>query len=80
MKMVVLWGFALCSLVDIDRRFREADIQIMEAVSLSKTSANIYQTTWYNIPEDSYLLNKSEQVCGNYQVQKKQMFKNDTDG
>jgi hypothetical protein len=27
----------------------------MEEVSSSETSANIYQTTWRNIPEDSHL-------------------------
>jgi hypothetical protein len=28
---------------------------IMEAVSGSQTSANFYQTTWYNITEDSHI-------------------------
>jgi hypothetical protein len=28
---------------------------MMEAVSSSETSVNIYQTTWRNIPEDSHL-------------------------
>jgi hypothetical protein len=28
---------------------------MMEAVSISETSVNLYQTTWYNIQEDSHL-------------------------
>jgi hypothetical protein len=27
---------------------------VMDAVSFSETSVNIYQTTWCNIPEDSH--------------------------
>jgi hypothetical protein len=27
----------------------------MEAVSTSEVSVNFYETTWYNIPEDSHL-------------------------
>jgi hypothetical protein len=28
---------------------------MMEAVSTSETSVNIYQTKWHNIPEDSHI-------------------------
>jgi hypothetical protein len=28
---------------------------MMEAVSSSETSVNVYQTTWCNIPEDSHI-------------------------
>jgi hypothetical protein len=38
---------ALCSLVEIERRFREA--LMMEAVIISETSVNLYQTTRRNI-------------------------------
>jgi hypothetical protein len=39
MMMAVFWDVAL----------------MMEAVSSSETSVNIYQTTWCNIPKDSHL-------------------------
>jgi hypothetical protein len=46
-------------MIEIDRRFRDAyclhhqgDLMI-ETVSTSETSANFYQTTWLNIPEDN---------------------------
>jgi hypothetical protein len=30
-------------------------IMMMEAVSISETLANFYQTTWHDIPKDSHL-------------------------
>jgi hypothetical protein len=45
--MVVLWGAAPCSLAIITL--------MMEAVSSSETSPNIYKTTQCYIPEDSHL-------------------------
>jgi hypothetical protein len=54
MKMAAFWDIAPCSLVDIDRRFRAIAL-MMEALSTSETSVNIYQTTRRNVPEDSEL-------------------------
>jgi hypothetical protein len=58
MKMAVFW-VALCSLVEVYRRFRSASASIiraiMEAVSISEMSVNFYQTTRRNKPEDSHL-------------------------
>jgi hypothetical protein len=55
MKMAVFWVVAPCSLVEVYRRFRGAYYLMMEAVSTSETSVNIYQITRLNIPEDSHL-------------------------
>jgi hypothetical protein len=58
MNMLVLCDNALCSLVDIDRRFKGAYCiaLMMEAVRFfSETSVIVYQTTQLNIPEDSDL-------------------------
>jgi hypothetical protein len=55
------WHVTPCSLIDIGRRFRGAyclhhqDDEMMETVSSSETSVNIYQTTRCSIPEDSRL-------------------------
>jgi hypothetical protein len=46
---------------------------MMEAVSSSETLVSIYQTTWYSIPEHSYLYTyhcknlKSHKVCNFFQ-------------
>jgi hypothetical protein len=53
-KMTVFWDVAPCSLVELYRHFRGADL-MMEAASASETSVNFYQTTRRNIPEDSHL-------------------------
>jgi hypothetical protein len=53
MKMTVFWVVAPCSLVEINRRFRDA--MMMVAVSISETSVNFYETIRRNIPEDSHL-------------------------
>jgi hypothetical protein len=50
--MTVLWDVAPYSLVEIDRCLIAL---MMEAVSTSKTSVSLYQTTRRNIPEDSHL-------------------------
>jgi hypothetical protein len=57
-KLAVFWNVAPCSLIEIDRRFRgvyRPIALVMEVVSSSETSVNIYQTTRPNIPEDSHL-------------------------
>jgi hypothetical protein len=48
MKMAVFWEFASCNLND--------NRVIMEAVSTSETSVNIYQTTRSNIQEDYIII------------------------
>jgi hypothetical protein len=62
--MAVFWDAAPCSLIHIDRRFggtyclhhQGGLIAVMvEAVSFSETSVNIYQTTLRNMTEDSHL-------------------------
>jgi hypothetical protein len=47
MKVTVFWDVAPCSLVKIDRRFRAAYCLHHQGDR---------QTTWCNIPDDSYLL------------------------
>jgi hypothetical protein len=54
--MTVFRDAAPCSLVDTDRRSTGA--LMMEAVSTSETSVNLYQTTRRNIPEDTHYLVK----------------------
>jgi hypothetical protein len=54
MKMTVFWHIAQCSVVEIDRRFRAIPL-VMEEVHNSETSADFYETTRRNIPEDSRL-------------------------
>jgi hypothetical protein len=61
MKNTALWETALCSLVEVDRRFRGAyclhyrlyDGEMMEAICTSETSANFKKTTlrYRSIPE-----------------------------
>jgi hypothetical protein len=48
--MAVFWVVALCSLVEVYRRFRDAMsiALMMEAASTSEMSVNFYQTTWRN--------------------------------
>jgi hypothetical protein len=73
-EMTVFWVVALCSLVDIDQRVRGAyclrhhgdGILMMEAVSCSETSVNIYHSTWCNIPEDSHL--RKYNICSSVQL------------
>jgi hypothetical protein len=66
LRMAVFWDVVLCSLLDVDRCFREAYClhhqgdeseidMMMEAVSSSETQVNIHQITPCNIPEDSHL-------------------------
>jgi len=42
-------------LPDLDSFWHMALTLMVEAVSISALSVNFYQTTWYNIPEDSHL-------------------------
>jgi hypothetical protein len=68
MKMTVFWDVALCSLVEVDGRFRSAyflrdqsssvtmTALIMEAVNTYETSVNLYESTRRNIPEGYHLL------------------------
>jgi hypothetical protein len=59
----IIWDVTPCSLVDIDRRFREAyslhhqpdHFPDSATVNSSETSVSIYQTTRLNVPKDSRL-------------------------
>jgi hypothetical protein len=66
MKMAVFWVIALCSLVEVFRRFRGACClaiaRMMEAASTFEKSGCFYQTTRRNNPEDSHL--HLSVVCG----------------
>jgi hypothetical protein len=53
LKMAVFRDVAPCSLVEIDRR---GIALMMEAITTSETSVSFYQTTQWNIAEDSHLL------------------------
>jgi predicted transcriptional regulator len=60
MKMAVFWAVALYSLVEVYQHFRGAcslyhQTLLVEAVSTSEMSVNVYQTTYHNNPEDSCL-------------------------
>jgi hypothetical protein len=55
MKMAVFWVVALCSPVEVYRRFRGACDRPDEA-NTSESSEKFYQTTWRNNPEDSHLI------------------------
>jgi hypothetical protein len=55
MKMTLFWVVAPFSLVEIDQCFRGT--LIIEAVSISETSASFFEATWCNNPEDSHLQN-----------------------
>jgi hypothetical protein len=52
LKLAALWDVVPCSLVDTDRHFTS---HMMEAVSISKTSGNVYQTARRKIPQDGHL-------------------------
>jgi hypothetical protein len=60
MTMAVIWIVALCSLVEVYRRFTGACFlhhqALIEAASTSETSVNFYQTTQRKNPEDSHHL------------------------
>jgi hypothetical protein len=70
--MTVLWDVPPCSLVQIDRRFRDASSNIitlmMEAASTSETSVNFYRTTRRNIPEDSNLHTRCRENLKSHQT------------
>jgi hypothetical protein len=59
--MMVFWGVAPCTLVEIDRLFISAycfhhqGALVMEAVRTSEMSKSFYQITRRNIPEDSHI-------------------------
>jgi hypothetical protein len=58
MKMAAFWFVAPCSLVQFYRRFKGTCCLIavmIEAASISETSANFYKTTRRYNPEDSHL-------------------------
>jgi hypothetical protein len=57
MKMTAYWDIELCSLVQVDQRFRGAycDALMMEAVHTSETSVNFYKNTQRNNPEGCHL-------------------------
>jgi hypothetical protein len=50
--MIVFWDIALCSLVEVDRRFI---VLKMEAVCTTERSVYFNQTTRRYIPEDYHL-------------------------
>jgi hypothetical protein len=50
MKMAVFWDVVPCCLVEVYRHIRGE--LMMEAASTSEMSANFYQTTQRNIPEE----------------------------
>jgi hypothetical protein len=52
MTMAVVWDVAPCSLVEVDRRFRDDYCLRHQG---DKTSVNFYETTGRNIPEDNDL-------------------------
>jgi hypothetical protein len=54
MKFRVFWDVALCSHIEVYRRFRGTAL-IMDAVSTSETSVNFNVTIRCYIPEDSKL-------------------------
>jgi hypothetical protein len=53
--MTIFWDVAPCSLVEVYRYLRGLIALIIKALSASETTANLYQTTRLNIPEDSHL-------------------------
>jgi hypothetical protein len=60
MKMTVFWVVAPCSLVEIERHFRDAPYLhhqglMMNAVSISETSVNFCDITRRILPEDGHL-------------------------
>jgi hypothetical protein len=55
---VVWWKLTYVSDVLTASIIRAIIVMLMEAVSTSETSTNFYQTTWYNVPEDSDLHNR----------------------
>jgi hypothetical protein len=61
-KVAVFWDVAPCKL---------AIALMLEAVSLSETSVNIYQTTWRNIPEDNHIHNRR---CENLESHHRKWF------
>jgi hypothetical protein len=59
LKMTTFWDIALCSLVEVEQRFRGSYCRhhalialMMEAVRTSETSVNFYETTRRRNPED----------------------------
>jgi hypothetical protein len=52
MKTTAFWDIVLCSIVEVERRFRGACCiaLMMEAGRTSETLANFYETTWRSIP------------------------------
>jgi hypothetical protein len=51
--MTVIWDVAVYSLVDIDQHFTGIAL-MMKAVSTTETLVNVYQTAWYDSPEDGH--------------------------
>jgi uncharacterized membrane protein (DUF485 family) len=73
MKFRVFWDVALCSHVEVDRRFKgayclhhqgdEFTALMMEAVRTCETSSNFNVTTWLYITEDSKLRAQKDVDC-----------------
>jgi hypothetical protein len=54
-KVAVFWVVALCSPVEVQRRFRALIASMMEAASTSGTSVNFYRTAQSNNSEDCHI-------------------------
>jgi hypothetical protein len=52
MKITVLWGVALCSLVEMNRRF--IGVYCLHHQDDDETSVNFFQTAWHNILDVSH--------------------------
>jgi hypothetical protein len=55
-KMRVFWDIAPCSLDDLDRRFRQFIVLMMQVVRISETSVCFNETTRRYIPENCHLI------------------------
>jgi hypothetical protein len=82
--ITVFWDVAPCSLVEVRWCFRGDyylhhhgdDDLMMEAISTSETSADFYQTTRHNIPDDSNLYSSRRENLKSHQNQLFWIFSN----
>jgi hypothetical protein len=54
--MKAFWDIALCSLIEVNQRFKRAIALMMDAVHTSDTSVYFNEATWCYIPESYHLL------------------------
>jgi hypothetical protein len=66
--MTVFWDVFPCSLLEIDRCFRGSSALMKEAVKTSETFVSFYQTTRFNIQENSDLHIRRHEKCLSYQL------------